>query len=88
MMFISPGWVRHEDNYPSFHVFINVSPLNTPMQERSYQYLGAYSKVPMTRTTLEADDWRGLPIRVITSPSYTPKKDSAVASSDSPSLLL
>ncbi len=87
-MFISPGVVHHEDNYPSFHVFINVSPLNAPQGERDYQYLGAYSKVPMTRTTLEADDWLSLPIRVSVSLTHTPKKDSAVASSDSPSLLL
>jgi hypothetical protein len=74
LMFISPGVVHHEDNYPSFHVFINVSPLNAPQGKRGYRYLGAYRKVPMTRTTLEAEDWLSLPIRVSASLSYTHTK--------------
>ena len=64
LLFLAPGIVRLEDNYTSFHVFINMSPPMTRARDRRYRYLGAYTKVPTIRTTVEVDEWLSLPIRV------------------------
>ena len=64
LLFFAPGVVRFEDNYPSFHVFVNMSPPKTPARERIYRYFGTYTKVPTIRTTVEVDEWLSLPIRV------------------------
>jgi hypothetical protein len=64
LLFFPPGVVRFEDNYPSFHVFVNMSPPKTWARERRYRYFGTYTKVPTIRTTVEVDEWLSLPIRV------------------------
>jgi len=63
LMFLPPATVRFEDNYTSFHVFANMSPPRTqaPTRDRTYRYLGTYTKVPTIRTTVEVDEWLGLP---------------------------
>ena len=64
LLFSAPGIVRFEDNYASFHVFVNMSPPMTHTRDRRYRYLGAYTKVPIIRTTVEVAEWLSLPNRV------------------------
>ena len=71
LLFFAPGVVRFEDNYPSFHVFVNMSPPKTQARERRYRYFGTYAKVPIIRTTVEVDEWLGLPIRVSRSLTFS-----------------
>ncbi|KAH9980777.1 hypothetical protein BJV74DRAFT_84021 [Russula compacta] len=42
-------------------MFLNISRPRTPRVDQHYRYLGTYAKVPMVRTTLEADEWLSLP---------------------------
>jgi len=66
VIFFAPGTVLFEDNYPYFHIFLNISPQTTHVTERSFYYLGAYCKVPSTSKTVEVEEWLSLPIRVST----------------------
>jgi len=45
----------------SFHLFIKTSS-----EERHYQYLGNYAKVPTANPTVKVDEWLTLPIKVST----------------------
>jgi len=76
VFFFVPGTPLFKYDYQSFSVFINVLPPGTPFAERKYRYLGEYSYVPITRTTVEVEDWFSLPIRVSASLSQkcTPPK--------------
>jgi len=62
VIFFVPGTILFEDNYPSFHIFLNLSPPMTRCILRKYRYLGEYSKHPITSTTVEGEEWLGLPI--------------------------
>jgi hypothetical protein len=76
VFFFVPGASLFKFDYQSFSVFVNMVPPGTPCAERKYRYLGEYSYVPVTRTTVEVEDWFGLPIRVSVPPSQrcTPPK--------------
>jgi hypothetical protein len=64
VLFTFPSIVRLEDDYMSFHLFIDMSPPKTSPGERRYRYLGMYTKVPTTNPTVEVDEWLALPIKV------------------------
>jgi len=62
VLFIFPSIVRLEDDYMSFHLFIETSS-----KERRYRYLGIYTKVPPkvpTDTRVKAGEWLTLPMEV------------------------
>ncbi|KAH9953373.1 hypothetical protein BC827DRAFT_1248877 [Russula dissimulans] len=63
LLLVMPNTVLLEDKCDAFHIFINMSPPSAPNVECSFRYFGTYTKVPVTRTTLEADEWRSLPPR-------------------------
>jgi hypothetical protein len=68
VLFIFPSIVRLEDDYMSFHLFIETSS-----EERRYRYLGIYTKVPPkvpTDTTVKVGEWLTLPMKVAQSPSH------------------
>jgi hypothetical protein len=64
VLFIAPGTPLCEDEHPSFHLFINISPRQTHRVQRQYRYAGDYIKVPVACSTVEVEDWLNLPIRV------------------------
>jgi hypothetical protein len=66
VIFFTPGTILFEDNYPSFHMFLNISPQTTYRTKRKFCYLGAYCKVPSTSQTVEVEEWLSLPIMVST----------------------
>ena len=85
VIFFAPGTDLFEDNYPSFHIFLNISPQTTNWTKRSFYYLGAYCKVPCTSQTVEVEEWLSLPIRVSTTPlplslARTEREDSEAGS--------
>jgi hypothetical protein len=62
VLFIFPSIVRSEDDYMSFHLFIETSS-----EERRYRYLGNYTKVPPkvpTDTRVKVGEWLTLPTEV------------------------
>ena len=71
VFFFVPGTPLFRFDYRSFSVFVNMLPPGTPFADRKYRYLGEYSHVPITRTTVEVEDWLSLPVRVSVSLLHT-----------------
>jgi hypothetical protein len=76
VIFFAPGTILHEDDFPSFHIFLNISPQTTNGTKRSFYYLGAYCKVPSASKTVEVEEWLSLPVRVSTTSLPLPASHS------------
>ena len=59
MLFLTSNTIPLEFTRETFHIFLTVPD---PMSRiYCHRYLGTYTRVPILRTTLEADEWLALP---------------------------
>jgi len=65
LLFLAPNVIRLEDKCETFPMFLQTSSTSAtrrPDRKTLFRYLGTYTKVPITRTTLELDEWLSLPM--------------------------